>query len=129
MQIKAKGGESSLEVQQMTFFPIMLSVWILTVVFMTIMLLYRSRLARDEEDQLFLDDSFNEQKAAQAAIAARVEKVQPLVRRLRVPRWRRHPLRHRLLRHRHVQKPLQHLTCLPSLSKTNGSQSAAVCQF
>jgi hypothetical protein len=64
----------------MTFFPIMLSVWILTVVFMAIMLLYRSRLARDEEDQLFLDDSFNEQKAAQAAIAARVEKVQPMVK-------------------------------------------------
>lgn len=64
----------------MTFFPIMLSVWILTIVFMTIMLLYRSRLARDEEDQLFLDDSFNEQKAAQAAIAARVEKVQPMVK-------------------------------------------------
>ncbi len=64
----------------MTFFPIMLSVWILTIVFMTIMLLYRSRLARDEEDQLFLDDSFSEQKAAQAAIAARVEKVQPMVK-------------------------------------------------
>ena len=64
----------------MTFFPIMLSVWILTIVFMAIMLLYRSRLARDEEDQLFLDDSFNEQKAAQAVIAARVEKVQPMVK-------------------------------------------------
>jgi len=64
----------------MTFFPIMLSVWILTIVFMTIMLLYRSRLARDEEDQLFLDDSFTEQKAQQAAIAAKVEKVQPLVK-------------------------------------------------
>jgi len=64
----------------MTFFPIMLSVWILTIVFMAIMLLYRSRLSRDEEDQLFLDDSFNEQKSAQAAIAARVEKVQPLVK-------------------------------------------------
>lgn len=64
----------------MTFFPIMLSVWILTIVIMAIMLLYRSRLGRDEEDQLFLDDSFNEQKAAQAAIAARVEKVQPMVK-------------------------------------------------
>jgi len=58
----------------------MLSVWILTIVIMAIMLLYRSRLGRDEEDQLFLDDSFNEQKAAQAAIAARVEKVQPMVK-------------------------------------------------
>jgi len=64
----------------MTFFSIMLSVWILTIVFMVIMLLYRSRLGRDEEDQLFLDDSFNEQKTAQAAIAARVEKVQPMVK-------------------------------------------------
>lgn len=64
----------------MTFFPIMLSVWILTIVFMAIMLLYRSRLARDEEDQLFLDDSFTEQKMAQAAIAAKVEKVQPMVK-------------------------------------------------
>ena len=47
---------------------------------MAIMLLYRSRLGRGEEDQLFLDDSFAEQKSAQAAIAARVEKVQPLVK-------------------------------------------------
>ena len=64
----------------MTFLPIMLAVWGVTILFMTIVLLYRSRLSRDEEDQLFLDDSFNEQKSAQAAIAARVEKVQPMVK-------------------------------------------------
>jgi len=64
----------------MTFLPIMLAVWGVTILFMTIMLLYRSRLSRYEEDQLFLDDSFNEQKSAQAAIAARVEKVQPMVK-------------------------------------------------
>jgi hypothetical protein len=64
----------------MTFFPIMLAVWGVTILFMAIMLLYRSRLGRDEEDQLFLDDSFNEQKSAQAAIAARVQKVQPMVK-------------------------------------------------
>ena len=64
----------------MTFLPIMLSIWGLTILFMTAMLLYRSRLSRDEEDQLFLDDSFNEQKSAQATIAARVEKVQPMVK-------------------------------------------------
>ena len=44
----------------MTFFPIMLVVWGVTILFMAIMLLYRSRLGRDEEDQLFLDDSFTE---------------------------------------------------------------------
>jgi hypothetical protein len=64
----------------MTFFPIMLVVWGVTILFMAIMLMYRSRLSRDEEDQLFLDDSFNEQKSAQAAIAARVLKVQPMVK-------------------------------------------------
>lgn len=64
----------------MTFLPVMLSVWGLTVLFMASMLLYRSRLTRDEEDQLYLDDSFSHEKAAQAAIAARVEKVQPMVK-------------------------------------------------
>jgi hypothetical protein len=64
----------------MTFLPIMLSIWGLTILFMTAMLLYRSRLSRDEEDQLFLDDSFNEQKSAQATIAAKVGKVQPMVK-------------------------------------------------
>jgi beta-lactamase regulating signal transducer with metallopeptidase domain len=64
----------------MTFLPIMLSVWGLTVIVMAAMLLYRSRLSRDEEDQLFLDDSFNQQKSAQAEIAARVQKVQPMVK-------------------------------------------------
>jgi hypothetical protein len=58
----------------------MLSVWGFTVLFMASMLLYRSRLTRDEEDQLYLDDSFSHEKAEQAAIAARVEKVQPMVK-------------------------------------------------
>jgi hypothetical protein len=64
----------------MTFVPVMLSVWGLTILVMAIMLLYRSRLTRDEEDQIFLDDSFSHEKANQAAIAARVTKVQPLIR-------------------------------------------------
>ena len=64
----------------MTFVPVMLSVWGFTVLVMAVMLLYRSRLTRDEEDQIFLDDSFNQHKADQAAIAARVSKVQPLIR-------------------------------------------------
>lgn len=64
----------------MTFLPVMLSVWGFTVLFMASMLLYRSRLTRDEEDQLYLDDSFSHEKAEQAAIAARVEKVQPMVK-------------------------------------------------
>ena len=64
----------------MTFVPVMLSVWGLTILVMAIMLLYRSRLTRDEEDQVFLDDSFSQHRADQAAIAARVSRVQPLIR-------------------------------------------------
>jgi len=64
----------------MTFVPVMWSVWVVTIVLMAVVLLYRSRLARDEEDQLFLDDSFSQEKANQAAIAAKVSKVQPVVR-------------------------------------------------
>ena len=60
--------------------PIVWSVWILCVLFLAIMYLYRSRLTRDEEDQIFLDESFNHQKSAQAAIAAKVEKNEPLVK-------------------------------------------------
>jgi hypothetical protein len=64
----------------MTFVPIMLSVWGFTVLILAIMLVYRARLTRDEEDQIFLDDSFDHEKSAQAAIVAKVEKVQPMVR-------------------------------------------------
>jgi hypothetical protein len=46
--------------------------------------IYRSSLTRDEEDQIFLDDSFNHEKMAQAAIVAKVTKVEPV---LRVAQW------------------------------------------
>jgi type VI protein secretion system component VasK len=64
----------------MAFVPIMWSVWGLTVLIMAIMFLYRSRLTKDEEDQIYLDESANEHQAAQQAIVARVKKVQPLIR-------------------------------------------------
>jgi hypothetical protein len=46
--------------------------------------LCRSSLTRDEEDQIFLDESFDHEKAQQAVIAARVAKVEPWVR---MARW------------------------------------------
>lgn len=64
----------------MTFVPIMWSVWGFTVLVMAVMFIYRSRLTRDEEDQIFLDDSFSHEQTAQQAIVAKVNKVQPLVR-------------------------------------------------
>ncbi len=56
------------------------SVWSLCVLFVAVMYLYRSRLTRDEDDQIFLDDSFSHERTAQAAIAAKVHKIEPLVR-------------------------------------------------
>src|ERR1700759_3596805 len=60
--------------------PIVWSVWILCVLFLAIMYLYRSRLTRDEEDQIFLDESFSHQRTAQAAIAEKAHKIEPVVR-------------------------------------------------
>jgi hypothetical protein len=46
--------------------------------------IYRSSLEKNEDDQIFLDDSFDHEKAAQMAIVARVNKVQAP---LRVAKW------------------------------------------
>ncbi|HTB98541.1 MAG TPA: hypothetical protein VK716_16135 [Terracidiphilus sp.] len=64
----------------MSIVPIMWSIWSLFVVFTAAVYIYRSNLARDEEDQIFLDDSFSHEQAAQAAILAKVNKVQPLLK-------------------------------------------------
>jgi hypothetical protein len=58
----------------------MWSVWGALVVILAGIWLYRSRLERDEEDQIFIDEAFSHEKAAQAAIVAKVAKVQPLLR-------------------------------------------------
>jgi hypothetical protein len=58
----------------------MWSVWAGLVVIMAGLFLYRSRLTKDEEDQIFLDDSFSHEKIAQAAIIAKVNKIQPILR-------------------------------------------------
>lgn len=64
----------------MTFVPVMWSVWGALVVILAAIWIYRSRLERDEEDQIFLDDSFSHERAEQAAIVAKVAKVQPVLR-------------------------------------------------
>ena len=68
----------------MTIVPVMWVVWSALVLFTAALYVYRSNLTRDEEDQIFLDDSFDHEKAAQAAIVSKVNKVQPL---LRVALW------------------------------------------
>ncbi|MFZ0337794.1 MAG: hypothetical protein WAL45_07165, partial [Terracidiphilus sp.] len=42
--------------------------------------LYRSSLTKDEEDQIFLDDSFDHERNAQAAIVAKVNKLEPVLK-------------------------------------------------
>jgi hypothetical protein len=64
----------------MTFVPVMWVVWSVLVVFTAVLYIYRSNLTKDEEDQIFLDDSFSHEKTAQAAIIAKVSKVEPLIK-------------------------------------------------
>jgi hypothetical protein len=64
----------------MAMVPVMWAVWAALVLILAALYLYRSRLERDEEDQIFLDDSFSQQRTEQAAIVAKVAKVQPVLR-------------------------------------------------
>jgi len=64
----------------MTFVPVMCIVWCALVVITGAIYLYRSRLTRDEEDQIFLDDSFDHEKSEQEAILAKVAKVEPVLK-------------------------------------------------
>lgn len=68
----------------MALVPVMWSVWAAVVVVTAVLYIYRSSVARDEEDQIFLDESFDHERAEQAAIVARVNKIEPLVK---VAQW------------------------------------------
>jgi len=65
----------------MTIVPIMWSVWGLLLVITAAVYLYRARLTRDEEDQIFLGDGIEHQKVAQQTdILDKVNKIQPVLR-------------------------------------------------
>jgi Tfp pilus assembly protein PilN len=64
----------------MTLVPVMWVVWGLLVIITAGLYLYRSSLTKDEEDQLFLDESFEQEKSEQAVIVSKVNKIQPLLR-------------------------------------------------
>lgn len=64
----------------MTFMPVMWTVWGVIVAAAALLHVYRGSLMRDEEDQIFLDESFDHEKMAQAAIVAKVEKVEPVLK-------------------------------------------------
>lgn len=64
----------------MTFVPVMWVVWSVLVVITIGLYIYRSNLTKDEEDQIFLDDSFDHERTAQAAIVAKVNRIEPVIR-------------------------------------------------
>lgn len=59
---------------------VMWVVWGLLLLVFLALKVYVVRLSRDEDDQLVLDDSFGHIREEQAAIVARLNKVQPLMR-------------------------------------------------
>jgi len=62
------------------FVPAMWSVWGATVLLLFALKMYTMRLTRDEDAQIVLDESFDRVRIAQAALVAKVSKVEPLER-------------------------------------------------
>lgn len=62
----------------------MWSVWALLVLVVIALYIYRGRLTKDEEDELYLDDAFKAEREQQALIAAKVAKIEPTIR---ISRW------------------------------------------
>lgn len=58
--------------------PVMWSVWAVLVALMLALKIYTGRLTRDEDDQLVLDPAFDRVRDEQAALVAKVNKIQPL---------------------------------------------------
>jgi hypothetical protein len=58
----------------------MWSIWGALVLLMIILKIYNSRLTRDEDDQLILDDSFNHIKVEQDILMAKIHKLEPIMR-------------------------------------------------
>jgi len=60
--------------------PVMWLVWGALVVLLIALKMYNSRLTRDEDDQIILDDSFNSVKSEQAALMSKIHRLEPLTR-------------------------------------------------
>jgi hypothetical protein len=60
------------------FAPVMWAVWGAFVLLFIVVKIFTGRVARDEDSQIFLGDSMLQEKSAQAAIAAKVNKIEPV---------------------------------------------------
>jgi hypothetical protein len=58
----------------------MWSIWGALVLLVIALKLYTGKLTQDEDDQIILDDSFDRVKIEQAAIMARVGRIEPVQR-------------------------------------------------
>jgi hypothetical protein len=64
----------------MTQAQILWAIWAALVLITFAIYLYRGRLSRDEDDEIFLGEGFDHERAAQAEIAAKVAKIEPVLR-------------------------------------------------
>ena len=64
----------------MSFVPTMWIIWAALALIVAGVHFYKSRLERDEDDQIFLDDSFDHMKTANAAIVQKVHAIEPVER-------------------------------------------------
>jgi len=62
------------------FVPVMWMIWGALIVIMLALKIYTGRLAQNEDDQLVLYDAFENVRAEQAAIIAKVNKMEPIRR-------------------------------------------------
>jgi hypothetical protein len=62
------------------FVPVMWAAWAVLVAITLGLKIYTGRLTRDEDDQLVLDPAFDRVRDEQAAIVAKVNKVEPVTR-------------------------------------------------
>ena len=62
----------------MTFVPAMWIGWGIILLIFLAAKIYASRISRNEENQLILDESSNQLKTEQAAIAGRISKFKPV---------------------------------------------------
>jgi cellobiose-specific phosphotransferase system component IIC len=62
----------------MGFVPAMWSVWGAFVLLFIVVKIFTGSLARDEDSQIFLGDSMQQEKSAQAAIVAKVNRIEPV---------------------------------------------------
>lgn len=63
----------------MSLVSILWIVWAVCALITALLTAYRTSITRDEEGQIFLDEAFAHEKAAQTAITEKVARLQPIL--------------------------------------------------